>query len=74
MRLPTSRDMPEIDIVMVETPEPTGPFGAKGAGESTMVPVAPAIVNAMARATGARVFDLPAHPRRVVSALRGRPD
>jgi CO/xanthine dehydrogenase Mo-binding subunit len=69
-KVPTSRDVPEIEIVMVETPEPTGPFGAKGAGESTMVPVVPAILNAVARATGARVFDLPAHPDRVLAALR----
>ncbi len=69
-RLPTSLDAPEVEIVMVEVPEPTGPFGAKGAGESTMVPVAPAILNAVADATGARVVDLPARPARVLEALR----
>jgi CO/xanthine dehydrogenase Mo-binding subunit len=68
-KLPTSLDMPEIEIVMVELPEPTGPFGAKGAGESTMVPVPPAIINAVANATGARVTDLPARPERVLAAL-----
>lgn len=69
-RLPTSRDAPEVELVMVEVPEPTGPFGAKGAGESTMVPVAPAILNALADATGARIHDLPARPDRVLAALR----
>jgi CO/xanthine dehydrogenase Mo-binding subunit len=69
-RIPTSRDVPEVEVVMVEVPEPTGPFGAKGAGESTMVPVAPAILNAVADATGARVVDLPARPARVLEALR----
>ena len=62
--------MPGVEIVMVEVPEPTGPFGAKGAGESTMVPVAPAILNAVAAATGARICDLPARPARVLDALR----
>ena len=69
-QLPTSLDVPEVEIVMVEVPEPTGPFGAKGAGESTMVPVAPAILNAVAAATGARIVDLPARPARVLDALR----
>lgn len=69
-KLPTSRDVPEVEMVMVEVPEPTGPFGAKGAGESTMVPVAPAILNAVADATGARIHDLPARPARVLDALR----
>jgi CO/xanthine dehydrogenase Mo-binding subunit len=71
-KLPTSLDMPEVEILMVEVPEPTGPFGAKGAGESTMVPVAPAILNAVAAATGARVQDLPARPGRVLAAFGAR--
>ena len=68
-KVPTAPDMPEVETIMVEVPEPTGPFGAKGAGESTMVPVAPAILNAVADATGARVVDLPARPERVLAAL-----
>jgi CO/xanthine dehydrogenase Mo-binding subunit/aerobic-type carbon monoxide dehydrogenase small subunit (CoxS/CutS family) len=68
-QVPAAPDMPEVETVMVEVPEPTGPFGAKGAGESTMVPVAPAILNAVADATGARVADLPARPDRVRAAM-----
>jgi CO/xanthine dehydrogenase Mo-binding subunit len=64
--------MPQVETMMVEVPEPSGPFGAKGAGESTMVPVAPAILNAVADATGARVTDLPARPDRVLAAMSGQ--
>lgn len=68
-RIPTTRDMPEIEAIVVEVPEPSGPFGAKGAGESASVPTAAAIVNAIAAATGARVHQLPATPKRVLQAL-----
>ena len=53
--MPTSLDMPEIDVDIVENFDPTGPFGAKGVGEPTAVPTAAAICNAIHDAVGVRV-------------------
>ncbi|MFQ5692001.1 MAG: xanthine dehydrogenase family protein molybdopterin-binding subunit, partial [Nitrospinota bacterium] len=53
--LPTSADVPEVTSILVEDPEPTGPFGAKGVGEPAMIPTLAAIANAVYRATGVRV-------------------
>jgi CO/xanthine dehydrogenase Mo-binding subunit len=58
--IPTTRDIPEIVPILVEDEEPTGPFGAKGIGEPSLIPTAPAILNGIARAIGARIYDLPA--------------
>ena len=55
---------------IVEDPEPTGPYGAKGVGEPALVGVAPAVRNAIANATGAHVDRLPMTPERVFLALR----
>ena len=60
--LPTSMDMPDIDTVIIEDPESTAPYGAKGIGEPVTLPVAPAILNAVYDATGVRVKDLPVTP------------
>jgi CO/xanthine dehydrogenase Mo-binding subunit len=68
--IPTISDMPEIIPIIVEDPEPTGPFGAKGVGEPALIPTAPAIVNAVYNATGARIYDLPLTPSRVLKALK----
>ncbi len=58
--IPTAMDVPETVSVIVEVPEPTGPFGAKGVGEPALIPTAPAILNAIHRATGAWVNRIPA--------------
>ena len=59
-----------FDSVLVETPHPDGPFGAKGMGEAALPPMAPAIGNALANAlNGARVRDLPIKPDKVIAAL-----
>jgi len=68
--VPTLRDIPEIQIEPVVTYDKTGPFGAKGLGENGIVPVGAAIANAIHDATGVRVFDLPATPQRVYTALK----
>jgi CO/xanthine dehydrogenase Mo-binding subunit len=68
--LPTLRCMPEIEVIPVEVPSRWGPQGAKGLGEAAMLPTTPAIVNAIYRATGARVRELPATPERVLAAIR----
>jgi CO/xanthine dehydrogenase Mo-binding subunit len=64
--IPTCADMPEIIPIIVESPEPTGPFGAKGVGEPALIPTAPAIVNALANALGERIYQLPANLERVL--------
>ncbi len=68
-RIPTARDVPEIETIFIERPEPKGPFGAKGLGECALLPTAPAILNAVADATGARVRELPATRARVLAAI-----
>ena len=68
--LATSMDMPEIVPIIVEENEPSGPFGAKGIGEQSSVPTAPAILNAIYNATGVRINALPANPDRVLKALK----
>ena len=68
--IPTSMDMPEITPIILESRSGLGPFGAKGIGEPSLTPVAPAIANAVADAIGVRVFDLPITPEKVVRALR----
>ncbi len=71
--VPTARDAPEIEIIFIERPEPKGPFGAKGLGECALLPTAPAILNAVADATGARIRELPATRARVLAAIAAAP-
>ncbi|MGO9120830.1 MAG: molybdopterin-dependent oxidoreductase [Desulfomonilaceae bacterium] len=61
---------PEVEIVLVEKPEPIGPFEAKGISEIALVPTVPAIINAICDATGVRITSLPAKPEKVLAALR----
>ena len=71
-KIPTALDAPlEINPIIVEHPEPSGPFGAKGVGEPGLIGAAASIANAVARATGARVHRLPMTPDRVLDALIG---
>ncbi|HEY3305139.1 MAG TPA: xanthine dehydrogenase family protein molybdopterin-binding subunit [Candidatus Binatia bacterium] len=68
--LPSLGDMPPvIDPISVETPDPNGPFGAKGIGESALIPVAPAIANAVFDAVGVRIKDLPIKAEKIFLAL-----
>jgi CO/xanthine dehydrogenase Mo-binding subunit len=69
--IPTVMSMPEIEVILVEVPSFEGPFGAKGLGEGAILPTAPAIINGISRAVGARVRVLPATPERVLRAKMG---
>jgi xanthine dehydrogenase molybdenum-binding subunit len=68
--IPTICDMPEIKVTPIEIQEASGPFGAKGLGEVTMNPGAPAILNAIHDAIGIRIYELPANPEKVLAKLR----
>jgi CO/xanthine dehydrogenase Mo-binding subunit len=68
--LPSLGDMPAvIDPISIEVPHKNGPFGAKGIGESALIPVAPAIANAVYDAVGVRIKDLPIKPEKIYLAL-----
>jgi len=68
--IPTAADAPEIIPVIVEVQEPTGPYGAKGLGEPTLTPVAPAIANAIADAVGVRTWQLPMTGEKILNTLQ----
>lgn len=67
--IPTFGDVPPIESLLIEVPDPEGPFGAKGLGEHVLIPTAPAILNAIRQATGAEITRVPALPHRVRAAL-----
>ena len=67
--VPTIGDMPTFDNIIVEVEDAEGPYGAKGLGEHVLIPTAPAILNAIRNATGARVRNLPATPDKVRAAI-----
>ncbi len=69
-KIPTSLEMPEVEVIIVESNDAEGPFGAKEAGEGPLLPILPAVVNAVYDAVGARLYDLPLTPDKVWSALQ----
>src|SRR5438046_9235062 len=68
-RMPVASDLPMIDAVLVEVPNPRHPFGAKGVGEVPIVPPMAAVANAIADAIGIRMRNLPMSPPRLREAL-----
>ncbi|MCZ2108295.1 MAG: xanthine dehydrogenase family protein molybdopterin-binding subunit [Dehalococcoidia bacterium] len=70
-RMPTTLDVPMIDTVLVEVPNPGHPYGVRGVGEVPIVPPLAAVANAIADATGHRFTELPMSPRRIVEELQG---
>ena len=68
-RMPTTTDLPMIDTVIIEVPNPRHPFGIRGVGESPIVPPLAAIANAIHDATGVRLTKLPMSPSSIVKAL-----
>ena len=70
--IPTIGDVPPIDTIIIEEPDAHGPYGAKGLGEHVLIPTAPAILNGIYDACGARVRQVPASPERVLQAMKGQ--
>lgn len=71
-KMPTSMDATPIEIDLVETDDPEGPFGAKEAGEGPVSPTAPSIVNAIHHATGIWVKELPVTPEKLLKLIKGK--
>ncbi len=67
--IPTLGDVPVIESFLIESNDPGGPYGAKGVGEHTIIGTAPAILNAIRDAVGARITSVPATPERVLRAM-----
>lgn len=65
----TIKDMPAVEGIKIESNDPIGPYGAKGVGEPTLIPTAPAIANAIEDACGVRIRDLPITPEKLYWAL-----
>ena len=68
-RIPTAYDLPMIDTILVEVPDPQHPYGVRGVGEVPICPPPPAIANAIYAATGVRMRDLPMSPPKVCKAI-----
>ena len=68
-RVPVASDLPMIDAVLVEVPNPTHPYGVRGVGEVPIVPPLAAVANAVSRAVGFRVADLPISPPRLLRLI-----
>ena len=69
--LPLAVDIPDVEMIVLEHPHEAGPFGAKGVAEPSIVPVAAAIANAVADATGADITGLPIDPEQLLAAIDG---
>ena len=70
-RLPTSLDVPMIETIIVEVPNPGHPYGVRGVGEVPIVPPPAAIANAIRDAVGVRLYELPMSPAKVCRAVLG---
>jgi CO/xanthine dehydrogenase Mo-binding subunit len=70
-RIPLASDLPMIDTVIVEVPNPNHPYGVRGIGETSIIPVMAAVANAIADAAGVRMTDLPMSPPKVLKAIGG---
>ena len=68
-RMPTTLDLPMIDSVIVEVPNPRHPFGVRGVGEAPIIPPLAAIANAISNATNVRMTNLPLTPSSILKTL-----
>ncbi len=69
---PTTKEMPDVFTFLVEDPDPNGPFGAKEVGQGPMLPIPPAVANAIHDAVGVRVDEIPVTPEKVLAALKAK--
>jgi 4-hydroxybenzoyl-CoA reductase subunit alpha len=69
---PTTLDMPEVFTELVENPDPRGPFGAKEVGQGPLLPVMPAVANAVYDAVGVRIDEVPITPEKIIKALEAK--
>jgi 4-hydroxybenzoyl-CoA reductase subunit alpha len=69
---PTSLDMPEIFTDLIEHPDPAGPFGAKEVGQGPLLPIMPAVANAVFDAVGVRIDEIPITPDKILRALTAK--
>jgi 4-hydroxybenzoyl-CoA reductase subunit alpha len=69
---PTTLDMPEIFTELIEQPDPHGPFGAKEVGQGPLLPIMPAVANAVYDAVGVRIDEVPITPEKIVKALQAK--
>ncbi len=69
---PTTLETPEIETMLIETNDPEGPYGAKEAGQGPLLPVVPAVANALYDAIGMRIDEIPITPDKVLRAIEGR--
>jgi CO/xanthine dehydrogenase Mo-binding subunit len=69
---PTFLEMPEVDTVLIESLDPEGPYGAKEAGQGPLLPVIPAVANAVYDAIGVRIDEIPITPEKILKALELR--
>jgi 4-hydroxybenzoyl-CoA reductase subunit alpha len=69
---PTTKEMPEVATYLVEDPDPNGPFGAKEVGQGPLLPIPPAIANAVYAAVGVRVDEIPVTPEKIARGLKAK--
>jgi CO/xanthine dehydrogenase Mo-binding subunit len=70
--IPVAQQVPPIQTILLESPLPAGPFGAKGIGEIGLFAIAPAVANALQNACGVRITELPMRPEKVLAALEAQ--
>ncbi len=74
---PTTLDMPDVETYLIEDPDPNGPFGAKEVGQGPLLPIMPAVANAVFDALGVRIDEIPVTPEKILRALdaqaKGKP-
>src|SRR5262249_32969291 len=68
----TSLDMPEVITDLVEHPDPAGPFGAKEVGQGPLLPIMPAVANAVFDAVGVRIDEIPITPEKILKAMTAK--
>jgi 4-hydroxybenzoyl-CoA reductase subunit alpha len=71
-KIPSAVEMPDVDVIIVESNDPEGPFGAKEAGEGPLLPILPSLANAVTDAVGIRLHELPMSPDRVLKAIEAK--